>query len=129
MAEDAQLTAPVLELKNVQIFQEQTLVLSDVDLEVHRGEFVYLIGKTGSGKSSLLKDAVWRPPAEVRGAGIVVGFDLDQAHLEEIACPEAKARYRVPGLQPAERPHREREPCICAEGYRMEGQRQHTDTD
>jgi cell division transport system ATP-binding protein len=45
----------VIELKDVQVFQGDSLVLSDVDIVIKEGEFVYLIGQTGSGKSSLLK--------------------------------------------------------------------------
>lgn len=46
---------PIIELKGVKVFQKEHLVLNSVDLKVMKGEFVYLIGKTGSGKSSLLK--------------------------------------------------------------------------
>src|SRR6478609_4078986 len=48
-------TEPVVSIKETQIFQEDTAVLSDVNFEIQRNEFVYLIGRTGSGKSSLLK--------------------------------------------------------------------------
>ena len=44
-----------IELKNTTIFQGNHLVLSDVSFKINTGEFVYLIGQTGSGKSSLLK--------------------------------------------------------------------------
>ena len=42
----------ILSLKNVSIYQENNLILSDINLEVQKGEFLYFIGKTGSGKSS-----------------------------------------------------------------------------
>ncbi|HNG63692.1 MAG TPA: ATP-binding cassette domain-containing protein, partial [Ferruginibacter sp.] len=45
----------IVELKHVNIYQSNSLILSDVNISVDKGEFVYLIGKTGSGKSSLLK--------------------------------------------------------------------------
>ena len=45
----------IIELKNVNIYQGDNLVLSDVNISVEKGEFVYLVGKTGTGKSSLLK--------------------------------------------------------------------------
>ncbi|MEP7142122.1 MAG: ATP-binding cassette domain-containing protein, partial [Ferruginibacter sp.] len=45
----------IVELKNVNIYQGSSLILSDVNISVDKGEFVYLVGKTGTGKSSLLK--------------------------------------------------------------------------
>ncbi len=45
----------VITLKNVDIFQQKHLVLSNVNLNIGKGEFIYLIGQSGSGKSSLLK--------------------------------------------------------------------------
>lgn len=45
----------VIQLQNTDVFQQKHLVLSDVNLEINKGEFVWLIGQTGSGKSSLLK--------------------------------------------------------------------------
>ena len=45
----------IVELKNVNIYQGNSLILSDVNISVDKGEFVYLVGKTGTGKSSLLK--------------------------------------------------------------------------
>lgn len=46
---------PIVSLKNAQIYQGSSLILSDVNIEIFKGEFVYLVGKTGTGKSSLLK--------------------------------------------------------------------------
>ena len=45
----------IIEIKNANIYQGNSLVLENVDLTVNKGEFVYLVGKTGTGKSSLLK--------------------------------------------------------------------------
>ncbi len=45
----------IIELRRAYIYQGDNLILQDVDLAVHKGEFVYLVGKTGTGKSSLLK--------------------------------------------------------------------------
>lgn len=45
----------IIDLQNLNVYQKNILVLSNVNLKVNKGEFVYLIGKTGSGKSSLLK--------------------------------------------------------------------------
>ena len=46
---------PILELRNANIYQGESLILSDVNIIIDKGEFVYLVGKTGTGKSSLLK--------------------------------------------------------------------------
>ena len=45
----------IIEIKHVNIYQGKNLILQDVNLAVQKGEFVYLVGKTGTGKSSLLK--------------------------------------------------------------------------
>jgi cell division transport system ATP-binding protein len=65
----------VIHLSQAQIHQDDNIVLRDVDLEVRAGEFVYLIGKTGSGKSSLLKTLYADLPLK-KGAGQCCGFDL-----------------------------------------------------
>jgi cell division transport system ATP-binding protein len=65
----------VIELENVQVFQGQNLVLSDVDINIKQGEFVYLIGQTGSGKSSLLKTMYGELPLE-KGEATIAEMDL-----------------------------------------------------
>lgn len=64
-----------ISLKNVQIFQGKHLILKDVNLNLQAGEFVYMIGKTGSGKSSLLKTLYADIPLK-DGEGEVVGENL-----------------------------------------------------
>ncbi len=65
----------VLELKNANIYQGKALVLENVNIRVEKGEFVYLVGKTGTGKSSLLKTLYGELPL-VDGEGTVTGHDL-----------------------------------------------------
>lgn len=65
----------IIQLKDAQIFQQETLVLKDVNIDIKKGEFVYLIGKTGSGKSSILKTLYGDLFLE-EGEGSVVDFDL-----------------------------------------------------
>ena len=66
---------PILELKNVNIYQGKSLILSDVNITVNKGEFVYLVGKTGTGKSSLLK-TLYGDLTLKEGEGTVAGYDL-----------------------------------------------------
>ncbi len=65
----------IIELKNVNIYQGQSLVLGDVNLSVDAGEFVYLVGKTGTGKSSLLK-TMYGDLELIEGEGWVAGHNL-----------------------------------------------------
>ncbi len=73
----------ILELKNVAIFQKDSLVLSEVNLEIQKGEFVYLIGKTGSGKSSFMKTLYGDLPLR-QGEGNIVDFDLRKLREKDI---------------------------------------------
>lgn len=65
----------VLHLKDASIYQGDSLVLSDVNVEVNKGDFVYLIGKTGTGKSSFMKTLYGDLPL-TQGEGSIVDFDL-----------------------------------------------------
>jgi cell division transport system ATP-binding protein len=65
----------VLKLEKASIFQDKNLILNEVDVNVKKGEFVYLIGKTGSGKSSLLK-TLYGDLELTQGKGQIVGFEL-----------------------------------------------------
>ncbi|MFM2368878.1 MAG: hypothetical protein RL619_1178 [Bacteroidota bacterium] len=73
----------VLSLKNVNIYQEGKSILSQVNLDVKQGEFLYIIGKTGSGKSSLMKTLYGDLPL-TEGEGHIVDFDLATLKEDEI---------------------------------------------
>jgi cell division transport system ATP-binding protein len=73
----------VIELNNVSIFQKNILILSQVTLSVEKGEFVYLIGKTGTGKSSLLK-VLYADLPVAEGYINVAGFELATLKRKEI---------------------------------------------
>lgn len=69
------MSQPVLYLKDAAIYQRETLILSEVNIDIHEGEFVYLIGKTGTGKSSFMKTLYGDLPL-TEGEGEIVGYDL-----------------------------------------------------
>lgn len=73
----------IIDLKNVSIFHNKNLVLNDVTLKVMRGEFLYLIGKTGSGKSSIMRLLYGDLPMR-QGEGSVAGFDLGNLRTSDI---------------------------------------------
>jgi len=73
----------VVNLTNANIYQGQSLILSDVNLKVERGEFVYLVGKTGTGKSSLLK-TLYGDLALNEGEGTVVGHQIKDISWKQI---------------------------------------------
>lgn len=73
----------LIHLQNANIFQGKHLVLSDVNFTVSAGEFVYLIGQTGSGKSSLLKTLYGDLPL-TQGTGQVAGHVLETLSTKNI---------------------------------------------
>jgi len=73
----------MLQLKDASIFQRENLILSHVNLEIKKGDFNYIIGKTGSGKSSLMKTLYGDLPLQ-NGEGTIVDFDLKKLKEKEI---------------------------------------------
>jgi cell division transport system ATP-binding protein len=73
----------IIKLNNVDIFQQKHLVLSNVNLHIDKGDFVWLIGQTGSGKSSLLK-VIYGDLAVKVGTGHACGYDLDKITDKDI---------------------------------------------
>lgn len=73
----------VVSLRGVNIYQSNNLILKDVNFTINKGEFVYLVGKTGTGKSSLLK-TLYGELTLTEGSGEVVGFDLRQMDWKKV---------------------------------------------
>lgn len=69
------MSSPILQLKDASIYQSESLVLSNVNVEINKGDFVYLIGKTGTGKSSFMKTLYGDLPL-TEGEGNIVDFNL-----------------------------------------------------
>ena len=82
----------VLSLKNATIYQDKNPILTDVNIEVKHGEFLYLIGRTGSGKSSFLK-TLYADLDLTEGEGCVVGYDLNT--LKESDIPYLRRKLGV----------------------------------
>lgn len=82
----------IVQLKDVNIYQQGVLILQNVHLKISKGEFTYLIGKTGSGKSSLLKTLYAALPL-TEGKGEVVGYDL--AKLDRRTIPLLRRKLGI----------------------------------
>ncbi|MED5307695.1 MAG: ATP-binding cassette domain-containing protein [Bacteroidota bacterium] len=85
-------TKPTISLEKAQIYQNNHLVLKDVTFEISKGEFVYLIGRTGSGKSSLLK-TLYGDLNLKQGNAQIVGFNLKK--LKESEIPFLRRRMGI----------------------------------
>ncbi len=79
----------IISVTGIDVYQRDMLVLRNVDLTVQKGEFVYLIGKTGSGKSSLLKTLYAELPVK-SGVATVAGFGLQKIRRRKILALRRK---------------------------------------
>lgn len=86
------MSQPILFLRNVTIYQEEKVILNNINLEVNQGEFIYLIGKTGSGKSSFMKTLYADLPL-TEGQSNIVNFDL--ATLKEDDIPYLRRKLGI----------------------------------
>jgi cell division transport system ATP-binding protein len=73
----------IIDLEKISVFQKNHLVLSDVSLQIERGDFCYLIGRTGSGKSSLMK-ILYADLPMTEGTAKVAGFNLQELKDNQI---------------------------------------------
>ena len=77
------MNSEIVEYENVSIFQNGKLILTDISLKVNKGEFVFLIGRTGSGKSSLIR-TLYGDLKLNKGKGRIVSFSLNKLKNKEI---------------------------------------------
>ena len=83
---------PILALNNVSIIQDDKQILTEVNIEINSGEFVYIIGRTGSGKTSLIKSLY----ADIKlngGEGSIVGVELN--NLEDNKIPLLRRKLGI----------------------------------
>ena len=83
---------PILKLNNVSIIQDDKYILTEVNIEINSGEFVYIIGRTGSGKTSLIKSLY----ADIKlngGEGSIVGVELN--NLEDNKIPLLRRKLGI----------------------------------
>src|SRR5687768_1458088 len=86
------MSEPIVTLENVNVYQSKNLVLSGVHLQINKGEFIYLIGKTGSGKSSLLK-TLYGDVEIMDGDAQVAGFSLN--HMKKKQVPYLRRKLGI----------------------------------
>ena len=86
------MSEPILFLRNVTIYQENKVIISNINLEVNHGEFLYIIGKTGSGKSSFMKTLYADLPL-IEGQASIVDYDL--AALKEDSIPYLRRKIGI----------------------------------
>ncbi len=86
------MNTPVIALNNVVVSHDNLVVLNNVSISIYKGDFVYLIGKTGSGKSSLLQLLYGELPF-LNGTAEVVGFGLN--NLKSRAIPDLRRKIGI----------------------------------
>ena len=82
----------LIDYKNVNVYQEEQLVLNNVNLQIEEGEFVYITGKVGAGKSSLLKTIYGELPVS-EGEAEVMGYDMTT--LKQSRLPELRKKLGI----------------------------------
>jgi cell division transport system ATP-binding protein len=75
---------PIIKLTDADIFQRENLILAGVNVSIRKGEFVYIVGKVGSGKTSLIKTLNGELPL-ISGQGIVAGYNLKNIKAKDLA--------------------------------------------
>jgi len=96
------------------------LVLSDVNLHINKGDFIWLIGQTGSGKSSLLK-IIYGELGIPSGEGTACGYELKGIKSKDIPFLRRKLGIVFQDFQLLDRPYRGAKPAVCNARHRLDG--------
>ena len=116
----------LIDYQKVSIYQADKCVLKDVNFHVDEGEFTYLIGKVGSGKSSLLKTLYCELDLVGRDRESRDSWTRPQGYQAQgNSCVTQRAWHHFPRLPVAPRPHRAQKLRVCAQGYWLEKERRH----
>ena len=86
------MTETIITYHHVDIYQSSGLILKDVTFEINKGEFIYLIGKTGSGKSSLIKTMYADVPVTT-GEAVVCGYNM--SHIKKRHIPQLRRKLGI----------------------------------
>jgi ABC-type multidrug transport system ATPase subunit len=103
--DDPKPAGTIISLKDVEVFQDSNLILSQVNLNIDKGEFVFLVGKTGSGKSSLLR-TLYADVSPAGGSAEICGYNL--------------MKHCFPGFSAATGSFGKRQPEFCVKSHRLE---------
>ena len=95
---------PLISYKNVDINQQELGILNNVNFELKKGEFVYLIGKVGTGKSTFLK-TIYGELDICEGEATVLGYDMRTIKQKKYCQPATETGYRISGFPASDRPY------------------------
>ncbi len=110
--------AAVVEFRDVsKVYEGGDVGLEDATFSVHRGEFVFLVGSTGSGKSTLMRLLI-KEHEPSAGSIRVAGRDLAEIDRKRVPYYRRNIGDGLPGLQAAAQPHRLRQRRLRAPGHR-----------
>lgn len=92
MRQDMENSTPIISFRNADIVNGEAKVIYDLNMDIYKGDFVYIVGKVGTGKTSIIRTMIAENPL-TKGKGIVCGFDL--ATIKDKEIPYLRRRLGV----------------------------------